>query len=365
MPVQNFNPNIPLTIPDGILNKIQYLCYKIPKVEWSGVLFYSIKGDITDPSEFSVTIEDILPMDKGSSAYTEYDLDSRFVDYLMDNPDAMDWKVGHIHSHNIMNVFFSHTDMTELNDNAPNHNYYLSLIVNNFNEFCAKLCYVAETEIKEIEVEYKALNSEGDHYIVGIIPSKVNQKLLCVHDCDIIVQKPQYTAEQGFMDKVDVLLKPKPVVKKTFSGIQGKVWNKDTGKWETPVIQLPENPLTNPNLTEDRTDVEIFVLTLLNFTNPPDPNDDVAMLLEELEQLQVTSFDLATSIGTNYNSVYEKLFNDVTSDEHFMAILIESIEELENYNDMYPIINDSIAQLELIKEQYEAAQETLEYGTTE
>lgn len=359
MPVQNFNPNIPLTISDDILNKIQYLCFKISKVEWSGVLFYSIQGDITDPSEFSVKIEDILPMDKGSSAYTEYNLDSRFVDYLMDNPNAMDWKVGHIHSHNTMNVFFSGTDMQELNDNAPNHNYYLSLIVNNFNEFCAKLCYVAETEIEQIEVEYKALNSEGDHYTVGIIPSKVNTKFLCVHDCDIIVNKTELTSEKGFMDKVAELLKPKTPVNKTFSGVKGKVWNKSTGKWEVPVMHLPENPLTNPNLTEDRSDSEIFILTVLNFSNEPDPLDDVGTILNELEELQVTAFDLATSVATNFIPVYEKMFEGDIDEDHLFKTMDESIEELEMYQDMYPIINDTIAQLYLIKGQYEAAQEEL------
>jgi hypothetical protein len=43
--------------------------------------------------------------------FTSYDLDNRFIDYLMEDPKRMKFKVGHIHSHNIMSVFFSGTDM--------------------------------------------------------------------------------------------------------------------------------------------------------------------------------------------------------------------------------------------------------------
>lgn len=51
------------------------------------------------------------------------------------NEHLEECRIGHIHSHNTMGVFFSGTDWGELEDNAPNHNYYLSLIVNNFMDF--------------------------------------------------------------------------------------------------------------------------------------------------------------------------------------------------------------------------------------
>ena len=383
MPVQEFEPNIPVVIPARILDQIQYLCYKISKVEWSGILFYSFEGSIVEPDTFKITIEDILPMDKGSSAYTEYELDGRYIDYLMDNPEAMDWKIGHIHSHNTMDVFFSHTDMAELNDNSPNHNVYLSLIVNNFNEFCAKVCYMATTKTKEIEVKYSAMDSDGEEYTIGIIPTKVIEKLLCVHDCDIIVNDVKPTAEEGFMAKVANLLKPK-VVKKQFSNTKGKTWNKSTGKWDIPVKQLETNPLSddalsdnifkdvdlgtftsnnpldNPNLNEDRSEAEIFIMTLLNFTNEPNATDDIDTIITELEELQVTSFDLAQSVSANFSGVYERMFTDNINTEHLYKILDESIEELELFQDMYPLINDTIAQLYLIKGQFEAAQEQIE-----
>lgn len=349
MKEQLFNPDIDVTMPDEVLKKIQYLCYMIPKVEWSGILFYAIEGDIIDPENFKITLKDILPMDMGSSAYTEYELDHRYVDYLMDNPEALDWKMGHIHSHNTMNVFFSGTDMLELHDNSPNHNYYLSLIVNNFNDFCAKLSYVAETEIEEIEIKYSALNSNGDSYTVGIIPAKIQQKLLCIHDCNIITTVKQLTAEESFADKVAEIMKPKIP----------KVYNRNVGQpgnlpptYSIPVKVLDDNPLSNPNLTEDRSDVEIFFMTLLNFTNVPSSDDTVDSLLDDIEALQVTAFDLASSIMTNFLPVYEKLFSDVASSEHYLSIIEETIDEVGHYEDVFPILKDVIPYLQEIRNKY-------------
>lgn len=66
---------IKLMIPKKVGDQIKYLCDKISQVEWSGVLFYSVKGNINDPENMVLTTEDILLMDKGSSGYTEYNLD--------------------------------------------------------------------------------------------------------------------------------------------------------------------------------------------------------------------------------------------------------------------------------------------------
>lgn len=80
---------------EEFLDKIKYLCNKIANVEWSGPLFYSVKGDISKPKTFQITLEDILPLDMGTKGYTEYDLDNRFIDYLMEKEERTDWNVGH------------------------------------------------------------------------------------------------------------------------------------------------------------------------------------------------------------------------------------------------------------------------------
>ena len=59
-------------------------------------------------------------------------------------------------------VFFSGTDWSELEDNASNHNYYLSLIVNNFMDFCAKVCFIAEA--KNETFNFEAKDEQGKRY---------------------------------------------------------------------------------------------------------------------------------------------------------------------------------------------------------
>ena len=38
--------NIKLTVTEGMINKIRYICGEFPTKEWSGVLFYDIKGSL-------------------------------------------------------------------------------------------------------------------------------------------------------------------------------------------------------------------------------------------------------------------------------------------------------------------------------
>lgn len=90
-------------------------------------------------------------MDIGNSTYTEYDTaDPKFISHLMANKELLMMKRGHIHSHNSMSVFFSGTDDSELVENAPHHNIYVSLIVNNDNDMCAKVAFAAKCASKTV-----------------------------------------------------------------------------------------------------------------------------------------------------------------------------------------------------------------------
>jgi hypothetical protein len=95
IPVQNLNGDIPVIISEKVLNQIKYLVSKIDKVEWSGVLFYSTKGEITNPKTFEVTLEYIYAMDKGSGGATDYEFSEELVEFRMNNPESLGWKIGH------------------------------------------------------------------------------------------------------------------------------------------------------------------------------------------------------------------------------------------------------------------------------
>lgn len=194
-------------MPEKVLNQIKYLCKNIAKVEWSGVLFYSVEGSIRDPHTMVLTLQDILPMQKGTATYTEYSFDERVIEYMMDN-ETMEkgWKLGHIHSHNTMAVFFSGTDWSELEDNAPNHNFYLSLIVNNFMDFCAKVCFIAESDSTK-QFDFVAKDENGKKYIYKAEEYEVKERKLVVYDCAITSPKNDIVVDDTFASKVDSIIK--------------------------------------------------------------------------------------------------------------------------------------------------------------
>ncbi len=158
-------------------DQVRFLCQEIASVEWSGVLFYSTEGEFGSEN-FKCVAEELILMDIGSSAYTEYEFGEDFVGKMMKNPRLLKMKKGHIHSHNSMAVFFSGTDDGELRTNSEFHNIYLSLIVNNRNEMQAKLAFRA-TE-KETVIEFR---DDTGQLSVRSIPN--DKPTLFVYNCAI------------------------------------------------------------------------------------------------------------------------------------------------------------------------------------
>ena len=86
---------------------VKHLCSEISAVEWSGVLFFETEGEINSEQGLTITPIDIYPMDKGSSAYTEYDFSEQVFDYYDHFPERFGMKYGHVHSHNVMGRKFA------------------------------------------------------------------------------------------------------------------------------------------------------------------------------------------------------------------------------------------------------------------
>jgi proteasome lid subunit RPN8/RPN11 len=183
LPVVELSKKIQLKIPKNVVQQIRYLCNKVPKHEWSGILMYKLIGNFST-GNFSCVVKDIFLMDIGSSTYTEYEFGERFIKYRMEHSNVSDCETGHCHSHNSMSCFFSGTDMQELQDNAPNYNYYLSLIVNNAFEPTAKIAFVGEQEKTENIVR----SFFGDNGKLYKFNNKVNkkEKVLFIYNCEIV-----------------------------------------------------------------------------------------------------------------------------------------------------------------------------------
>ena len=129
------------------MEKVEFHCKKHLAAEWSGVLFYKvIEGDTTEIPELKIEAFDFFLMDIGTSGATEYDVTKEIIVYMMqkDLELGVNCYMGHIHSHHNMRSYFSSTDEDELCINAPNHNAYLSLIVNNKLEMVAKIAQLVQ-----------------------------------------------------------------------------------------------------------------------------------------------------------------------------------------------------------------------------
>ena len=177
------------------------MCQCINQVEWSGVLFYTTTGSIRN-NDLVATVEDILPMDKGSTGFTSFAMDSRVIDYLMDN-NAIErnLKMGLIHSHHNMSSYFSGTDIEELVDGAQTNNIYVSLIVNNRGEKVAK---VAQSLFLQGVVATK--DEEGNDYEMPMSALDSSAKNVAVLSYDCIIHETKPAVSEDFVAKVKAIM---------------------------------------------------------------------------------------------------------------------------------------------------------------
>jgi hypothetical protein len=178
-----------VVITPSFHNQIKYLCSKINTVEWSGILYHTSEGELENPETFVCKPQHILLMDKGTSGFTEYDFSSPlFMDGLHDKPELMSMIAGHIHSHHSMQSYFSGTDVEELTENAVNYNYYLSLIVNNKNQYVARVAFPGINEGRIISY----INNKGKKVSIKMEDSNV----VFYYEMDIVIE------EKSFVDKI-------------------------------------------------------------------------------------------------------------------------------------------------------------------
>ena len=370
-------------MPLNVLHQVQYLCKTIPEVEWSGVLFYTTEGSISKPETFKITLKTILPLDKGTKGYTEYNLDDRFLDFIEEDfEERCTWKVGHIHSHNSMPVFFSGTDMAELNDNAPSHNFYLSLIVNNYMDFMAKVAFtaVAKRDIKQ--VPYQALDEEGKLYTINKADFVVDNTKLFVYDCAIEAPLTKVETTEEFEKQVAKIMIPKPVAKPTFKPVVTKkpapkfdskkqVFKKDPLKkqfedWKSPVKKIAnlfDEVDVFANVEQEDVEqedeeydllsmsIDEFAKDLFDFTGTVTTEDVLEDVLDMLAELDLSPSEIASTVMTVYASTFNKHFPNANSVD-FVSYTHETLDVLEDCVSIYPEIKLSIKTITTMIEKF-------------
>lgn len=134
-------------------------------------------------------------MQKGTAAFTEYEFDDPdFIDFRMENPEVNMMKIGHMHSHNTMNTFFSGTDRDEVNENSEFHNYYLSIIVNNYLDFSSAIGFRSKMQTPSII----AYNEDGQEYFISREDVEIEETVVWV-DCEVVkkVKVPQFIIDRA------------------------------------------------------------------------------------------------------------------------------------------------------------------------
>lgn len=363
------------------MDKIEYLCKKSPKVEWSGLLFYEVLGSIKNLKKVKLVCKDILLMDIGTAAYTEFDWDEDVVNYRMDNPEAMEWSVGHIHSHNTMNVFFSGTDWAELNDNCRNHNFYLSLIVNNYSETTAKIAFTANP------ISFMCLDEEGKDYKLNIQKSDSIEPFMFILDCDITKREKEISVPDVFekrLQEVNVKIENKRKVAEAARAAQAKAFTPAVqskggyGKQNTnylppnqqhhfPVQQsffTSDNPFDKGiKKTNDTTEEEDFTMFLLKLGCEAEENETLRGLLYKMKANKISADLLSATISNNYGLYYASFFmnpedpesaNYYDSPDVFLEVLEEVISILESEDEnVFTFLPKVIEALEILGNRYE------------
>jgi hypothetical protein len=143
-----------------------------------------MEGELENPSEIVCTPVGVQLMDIGKPAYTEYDFSPDALFDFLDNHPELDMskvRMGHIHTHHDMSTYFSPTDQDELQINAPNHAYYLSLIVNFSSQFCAKIAFVGKEassrKIKNRQGEWVTISGEQEKEVLYTIDLEIEMEM--------------------------------------------------------------------------------------------------------------------------------------------------------------------------------------------
>lgn len=167
----NTNSSCKLIISTKVEQKISICCRELPHNEWSGTLFYRVQSG-SFGNNLVLIADDLFLRDVGSSTYTEFDDDVDAFNYQIENGLEDDIQ-GLCHSHNQMASFFSGVDSSTLEEFGKLMPHFLSLIVNNKGNYCAKI-----TRRIPVANHYLTFNGEeaeyqGDECIVQSFPVEI------------------------------------------------------------------------------------------------------------------------------------------------------------------------------------------------
>ena len=284
----DFKCSSKILISERVENQLKYLRRKINKTEWSGILVWKeLSGSIRNIDSLTISLEYIFLKDIGSTVFTEYYNSVDTLNLYKVFPEAINMRLGHIHSHHNMSTGFSGTDRSEVIECAKSNVAFLSIIVNNFGEMTAKIS--VEASLKKPILLLKDLNDSQTQ--IKLEDAKTNYVVIfhVENDNSNEVEIPELN------DRISIIEKAKTEKNRFKYPQQEFEWKQNSsGNWERlPKVESPmlarqlTLPLTIPETKKEKESNVVSVQI-----------DDAALML-----------GLAKTFGLNSTEELIKLFN--------------------------------------------------------
>ena len=349
-PIYTMEDKGKLILPPEIISQITYLHSHCGSKEWSGLLLYDvIKGNPSKPKDFELEAKHIFLMDIGTAGATDYETDGDIVDLYDQIPEALEQKLGHIHTHHSGSAYFSGVDTGELQDNVDKYNYYLSFVVNFNGNYAAKVAFLSDMHTTS-KMNY--MNDAG--VIKHFKQSKVEKHMV------IIDMRIMYAELGGFFsDRLDEIVKKNDAKPK--SGFQygaGYGGHHNSHFHNQNMDQLPahnQRAIGSKIIPDKMTSWEIEKLTknILMFDNELKTESNVYAVLHQIVKSDDAEMDLYYDYLLNHiDGVLDAYFDDIFLDNDERVIVIKEVLMCIKKFEGLPILAELITNLEETFEQF-------------
>lgn len=310
-----------IILSEKLERKIRTYCALSPRREWSGVLFYTFKGDFK--RGLKIHAEDMYLMDQGTSAHTEFDMNKPEITRYMVMEGLTGHCMGILHSHAVLASFFSGEDSDTLNTYGKEMNNFVSLIVNNEGKYVArvtrKMTFSGEQDIKlRGHCSYKLFNTDKEVAKKVITAKKVPANSVWVEYADLVIVKPSIEEDFDTISRFEEIstkvYEEKTKAVNLLKGTEGP-WNKDIwdnfAKSTQKVTNAPQKEVQG-KLWDDDEYVDDETLALESIGEEEWAENGYYRWLNSL--VNGTPFNTSTPQAAKINEEYNRTFK---SEEEF------------------------------------------------
>lgn len=202
-----------------------------------------------------------------------------------------------------MNTYFSSTDMSELADNAEQHQYYLSLIVNNAMDIVAKVGVAVE---QEMAIKGKRTFRGSTGMFTKPFSRTVKETVLEHYDCDIYTYEIE--VEDWFKDRTT----------KIINDAKPKKWSYQTGF-----------DLFNQNTLEPYNQQTVVKFIAKYLAGDLTYTGTVYKALEEIEKNTQPTKVFVTSMSNGFDVFYDDYFEE---DGHQLDVISKMAESIDTWS---------------------------------